>query len=131
MTQQDIDLQKIQFLESSFQGWFNFKTSLVAGSIIGILILVATLQIENIIPLYSVPISYLVVVGAGYYMLSDMKKTHEVHISFMNNLMLRVERKEKLESIEELRHIKKEFLNNKKSQRTEQVRPTKKSKWRR
>jgi hypothetical protein len=115
MTQQDIDLQKIQVLESSFQGWFNFKTSLVAGSVVGILILIATLQYENIFPLYSIPIFYLIVLLAGFYMVSDLRKTHEDHISFVNSLMLRVERREKLESIEELRKIKKESLNSKKS----------------
>jgi hypothetical protein len=51
MTKQDIDLQKIQVLESSYQGWFNFKASLIAGTIIGTLVLVATMTFENILPL--------------------------------------------------------------------------------
>ena len=111
MTRQDIDLQKIQVLESSYQGWFNFKASIIAGTIVGTVILIATIQYEKLLPLYAVPIAYLVLFVGGYYMIQDMKKTHEEHISFINGLMLRIENKEELESIEELRKMHKKNAN--------------------
>jgi hypothetical protein len=57
MTKQDIDLQKIQILESYYQGWFNFKASIVAGFIIGATILIATIEYEKIISLAGFIIS--------------------------------------------------------------------------
>lgn len=114
MTRQDIDLQKVQILESSYQGWFNFRASLVAGAIVGTLILIATIQFQNIIPSYGAYIGVLIVIIAGAIFISDMKNEHEKHISFMNGLMLRIEKGEKLESIEELRkmHEKRRKINN-------------------
>jgi hypothetical protein len=74
MTKQDIDLQKIQVLESSYQGWFNFKASLVAGTIVGTIILIATMQYQQIVNGYGVGVGYAVLTLAGFYFISGMKK---------------------------------------------------------
>jgi len=117
MTRQDIDLQKIQVLESSYQGWFNFKASIVAGTIVGTVILIVNMQYQNIINLYGVFVGYLFLVIGAFYFISDMKESHDEHISFMNGLILRIEEGEKLESIEELRKM------HKKSAKTKNIKP--------
>ncbi len=112
MTTQDIDLQKIQILESSYQGWFNFRVSYIAGGFIGVLILLATLWIENIVPAYVGIISYVVVFVGAFYMIGEMSKMHNDHIAFVSGLMARMEKGEKLESIQELREANKKRVKN-------------------
>lgn len=104
MTRQAIDLQKIQSLESWYQGWFNFKASLIAGVIIGTLIFLATMQYEKILPSYAIGVGDLVVMVFGLIAIRDMKQNHERHISFINDLIQKLEQGEKLGSIDELRH---------------------------
>jgi hypothetical protein len=103
MTKQDIDLQKIQVLESSYQGWFNFKTSIVAGGIVGTLILIASMQFQNVINLYGLIIGDSILAIAGFYFITTLREAHDEHIDFINSLMLKIEKGEKLDSIEELR----------------------------
>lgn len=103
MTKQDIDLQKIQVLESSYQGWFNFKASLIAGSIVGTLILIATMQYQNVVNLYGVIIGDSFLASAGIYFIATLRQSHDEHINFINGLIVQIEKGEKLDSIEELR----------------------------
>ncbi len=112
MTNQDIDLQKIQILESSYQGWFNFRVSIIGGGFIGVLVLVATVSYENIIPAYGAVIGYVIVLVAGFYMMWEMSKMHNDHITFISSLVTRVEKGEKLESIEKLREENRERVKN-------------------
>lgn len=103
MTKQDIDLQKIQVLESSYQGWFNFKASLIAGVIIGLLILLATTQLEKIFPPYAIVVGDFIVIIFGLISIRDMKQSQENHIDFISDLLQKIEKGEKLDSIEIIR----------------------------
>ena len=103
MTNQEIDLQKIQVLQSSYERWFNFKVSIIAGVLIGILILVATMQYEKIINIYGLVISELFVLAFAFYFIWDLKQNHEKHNGFINDLIQKIENGEKLDPIEELR----------------------------
>jgi hypothetical protein len=113
MTKQDIDLQKIQILESYYQGWFNFKASLIAGAVVGTLILIATIEYEKIIPLLGFFISWLIIMVLSIYVLNDMKKDHEKHVSFINELIEKIEKGERLDSIEKLRKSHKDNYKTK------------------
>ena len=117
MTQQDVDFQKIQVLSSSYQGWFSFKVSLIAGGIVGALILTATMYYQNIVNLYGAYLGYAIVTVGALCFIWDIRKAHDEHISFINGLMLRIEKGEKLESIEELRKL------HGKSAKTEKMKP--------
>jgi hypothetical protein len=108
MTKQDIDLQKIDVLESSYQGWFNFKASLVAGVVIGTLILLATAQYEQIFPTYATGIGNFIVLAFALYSINGMKKDHERHLSFISGLIQQIEKGERLDSIEGLKEKHKE-----------------------
>lgn len=112
MTKQDIDLQKIQIIESSYQGWFNFRVSIIAGGFIGAIILVATISYENIIPTYGAIIGYVIVFVAGFFMMREMSKMHNEHIIFISNLITKVEIGEQLDSIEKLREENKKKVKN-------------------
>ncbi len=112
MTNQDIDLQKIQIIESSYQGWFNFRVSIIAGGFIGILVLIATISIENIIPAYGAIIGYIIVFMGAFFMMREMSKMHNDHITFMSSLITKVEMGEQLESIEQLREDNKKKVKN-------------------
>lgn len=110
MTRQDIDLQKIQVLESSYQGWFNFKASLIAGTIVGTLILIATMQYQNVVNLYGVIIGDSFLAVAGFYFIVTLRQGHDEHINFINGLVVQIEKGEKLDSIEELRKTHKKSV---------------------
>jgi len=112
MTNQDIDLQKIQILESSYQGWFNFRVTIIGGGFIGGIILVATLFYETILPTYGAIIGYVIVFVGAFYMMREMSKMHNDHITFVSGLMARMEKGEKLESIQELREANKLKVKN-------------------
>jgi hypothetical protein len=116
MTEQEIDLQKVQVLESSYQGLFNLRASLITGTIIGVLILLATIQFENLLPVYSTVVAYPIVFAFAFYYLHDMKKTHNEHIDFMDKLILKIEKGERLGTIHDLRE-KHEASTKKKSKR--------------
>jgi hypothetical protein len=115
MTQQDIDLQKIQVLENSYQGWFNFRSSIIAGGIIGTLILVATMQYEKILNIYAFAVGYLIIVFSSLIFIRDMKQSHNKHIGFINDLIQKIEKGEKFESIEELNQKWEDINKNVKS----------------
>jgi hypothetical protein len=117
MTQQDVDLQKIQVLISRYQGWFSFKASLLAGAAVGILILIATMFYQNLLPMYAAYLGYAIVTVFFCYFIWDMRKAHDGYMSSINGLMLRIEKGEKLESIEELREM------HGKSAKTEEITP--------
>ena len=95
----------------------NFKASIIASTIVGTVILIATMQYQNIINLYGVFIGYTILAIAAFYLISEMKETYNEHISFMNSLILRIEKGEKLESIEELRKM------HGKSAKTQNIKP--------
>jgi hypothetical protein len=118
MTKQDIDIQKIQVLESSYQGWFNFKASLIAGVVIGTLILLATMQYEKIFPTYAIGIGNFIVLAFALYSINDMKKDHERHLSWINVLIQKIDMGERLDSIEELRQTHKDSTEKKKHKAT-------------
>lgn len=117
MPQQNVDLQKIHILESSYQGWFHFRASIVAGAFVGTLVLVATMFYQNVINLIVAWIGYAIVMVATFGFIWDIRNAHNKHISFINGLMLRIEKGEKLESIEELRKM------HGKSSKTEETKP--------
>lgn len=58
----------------------------------------------------------MVLIFAGFYLISDVKKSHDnKHILFINDLMVKIENGELLDSIENLRQRKAEVKKNKKS----------------
>ena len=118
MTQQEIDLQKIQTLESSYQGWFNFKASIATGGVVGFVILFATVYFEGTIDLTVLIVANALIYGLAFYMAYDMSKTHDKHIKFIDDLVKRVELGEKkLESIMELKKkVTEQILKSKNKQ---------------
>ena len=98
----DIELQKIQVIESNNQGSFNFRSSIIAGGLVGALILIATMQFQNLIPLVVGFIGDIIAILAMPYLIRDLKKTRDEQNTFIDGLLLRVGKGDKLESIEEL-----------------------------
>jgi uncharacterized membrane protein len=78
-----------------------------------------TIQYENLIPLYGVAGGLLIISVFGGYVIRDMAKSHEQHVSFISDLMQEVEKGERLGSIEALRQrhedTKKEQTTNTKT----------------
>lgn len=103
LTAQDIDLQKIQVLESSYSDWFSFKASLTAGIAVGVSILIATMQYQHILDIFAVAFSYVILYLAFAYLLYDMKRDRTRHLRFVNSLFIKIEKGDKLPSIKELR----------------------------
>jgi hypothetical protein len=98
----DIELQKIQIIESNNQGSYNFRASIIAGGLVGAFILIATMQFENVIPLMVGFILDLIVILAMPFIIRSLKKTRDAQNTFIDGLLLRVENGEELESIVEL-----------------------------
>jgi len=121
MSQQNIELQKIAILDSSYQGWFNFKVSLVAGLIVSSLILIATVRYENIINVDAMLLAYLIVGIVSFFLVRGMINDHNDHIDFMNDLLIKVENGDKLESLKELRRMKIDKARNKPKERMQKL----------
>jgi len=115
MTNQEIDLQKIQVIESTYERWFNFKTSILAGGLIGTLILVATMNFERVINIFGLAIGDLLIMAFAIYFVWGLKENHEQHNGFINDLIRKIENGEKLDSIEELRQKQKDSAKINKS----------------
>lgn len=103
----DIELQKIQIIESNNQGSYNFRSSIIAGGLTGAFILIATIQVtalqfQNVILVMMGFFLDLIVILAMPYFIRDLKKNRAKQITFIDNLLLRVGNGDKLESIDEL-----------------------------
>ena len=105
MTKQDIDLQKIQVLESSYQAWFNFRASILTTFMISLLILVLTFLVENVITLSGFFFAYGIVAIFMFICLMYLRRQHEAHTQFMNEAIARIENGKKLESVTDLEII--------------------------
>jgi len=76
----DLDLQKIQILESTYQAWFNLVASIFASGFVGMLILIVTLYYEG--PLRNgclFSLAYLIVIVVliiGYWRFDKDQKRH-------------------------------------------------------
>ena len=110
---QNIELQKIQVIESNYQGWFNFRGSIIAGGFVGALILIATMQYQNFIIPWVGYISDAIVIVAIAFFMQDLKNTRDKHITFIDGLLLRVGNSNNLESINELLNIQRKGAKKK------------------
>jgi hypothetical protein len=102
----DIDLMKIQVLDSSFHSWFTFRASILASGIIGLLILVTTLYYEKIFDALAFYVSLVIIAismsGVIYFLWKNLGE----HLDFMNDLLMKVEKGEQLPPLTELGKIK-------------------------
>lgn len=106
MTKQDMGLQKIQVLENSYQRWFNLKATLFITLIIGFVILISTVTYQNLINLQIMVFADLLIVVIFVFALYHLYKSHKSHIQYIDGLIMKVEKGERLGSIEELRKSK-------------------------
>lgn len=103
----EVELQKIQILDSDFRGWFSFMASILSGAFIGLLILVATLFYQGTIDYLGFWIGLIVVFAfvalfGGYF----MRNMNNDHLSYINGLMQKIENCESLPSINQLAKVK-------------------------
>lgn len=104
----DVDLQKIQVLDSNYQTWFNLIGSVYAGGFVGLLILATTLYYEGPLRnLILIGLAYLVVFVGIFYGLRYLKKEHDRHLKFISDKTERVQKGELLKSLWEEREFKK------------------------
>jgi hypothetical protein len=111
MTKQDIDLQKIHVLESSYQAWFNLKSTVIITLIIGFLILISTVTYEKLINLQTMAFADFLIMAIFAFLIYNTRKSHDAHMFYVSELILRVEKGERLCSLEELRGVKKSSKN--------------------
>jgi predicted transporter len=104
----DSDLLKIQILADYYQASFSFFGSVVSGAIIGLLVVAITLRLENVFS----DITYYIVLGvilifASFY-ITRIYRSYHSDLEKIDNLFIRVQNGETLQSITELRKMKKE-----------------------
>jgi hypothetical protein len=99
---EDIELQKIQTLDSHFQTWFNFIGSIVTGVVIGLSIAFITLFYEGVVGLALYFLAFAVVYAALGYCLWFMRKRNDEYLEFIDSLYARIEKGETLPSLMEL-----------------------------
>lgn len=102
----DIDLVKIQILDSNFQSWFTFRASILAGGTIGLLILVGTLYYEMVMGdivfyFFTVLIGAIMIIG-----IRSLANSRDRHLDFINNLLAKIEEGKQLPSLNELEKTK-------------------------
>jgi hypothetical protein len=98
----EVELQKIQVLESGFQAWFGLISQILAGGIIGMIILLATIYYQGILNSITLTLSNFVVIGVVIIGLYYLNKMHRQHLAYMSNLIRKVENREPLPSFSEL-----------------------------
>lgn len=107
----DIDLQKIQALDSHFQAWFNTGASIWVGGLIGFLILILTVyynkqfssdvMVNLVLTIITAVVAYAVL---GIYGLHFMNKRSNEFLAFVDKLLAQVEKGERLPSLVELKN---------------------------
>lgn len=106
----DIDLQKIQALDSYFQTWFNTGASIWVGGFIALLILILTVyynkqfssdvMVNLVLTIIAAVAVYAVL---GLYGLHFMNKRSNEFLAFVDKLLAQVEKGERLPSLMELK----------------------------
>jgi high-affinity Fe2+/Pb2+ permease len=96
----DLDLQKIQILESTYQAWFNLVASIFAGGFVGMLILIVTLYYEGPLRNWCLfGLAYLIVIVVliiGYWRFNEDQKRH---LKFITTKMDIVQKGDPLKSL--------------------------------
>jgi hypothetical protein len=124
MDKQDIEFQKVQILNDYFQTRVNALYSYVYGAIVGILVLMLTLYYNKVFDLLGNAMANLfffivILIGIGFvfksYLLKPVGKTHDEYLAVIDNLFLKVENGETLNSLSELKNL----VNSKKKNKTE------------
>jgi hypothetical protein len=98
----EVELQKIQVLESGFQAWFGLVSQILAGGIIGMIILLATIYYQGILDLITLSLANSIVIAMVIVGLYYMNKMHRQHLAYMSSLIQKVENCEPLPSFSEL-----------------------------
>lgn len=98
----DIELQKIQTLDSNSQTWFNLVGSIVASAFIGLIITFITLYYEGLVNLVIYSIGFGAVYVAMYFSLKFMNKRSNEHLEYIDGLYAKIEKGEALPSLMEL-----------------------------
>jgi hypothetical protein len=108
----DIDLQKIQSLDSYWQAWFNMGASIWVGSLIGFLILILTLYYnKQFSPDATVNLVFTIITaGTAYAVLGIygsyfMNKRYNEYLAFVDKKLAQVEKGERLPSLTELKKL--------------------------
>ena len=108
----DIELQKIQILESYFQTKFDAMYSLVIGGFIGFVIFFTTLYYQGIFNLFNDKLSGTVIFGIllailfwvfGRYGFDAIDKVHNQFLEMMGLMLEVVEKGGTLPSIQEMK----------------------------
>ena len=103
MIQNDIELQKIQILDSDFHSFLNFLYTLIVGFFIGMNVLFLILRYHNVLS-YTYFVTSLLVLS--FFMLSIifyLENKRKKHLDLMNELIKKIENYESLPSLEFLK----------------------------
>jgi uncharacterized protein YacL len=110
----DIELKKIDILESEFQEWFNMRSSLWVGGIIGFLLLILTVYYNKQFssdPAQNAIIALVLAVAVslvlGYYGTRYMSRKSNEFSVYIDDLIGKIEKGESLGLIAELSWQKK------------------------
>lgn len=105
----DVELKKIDVLDSNFQTWFNTLSSIWIGALIGVLILILTVyynkqfssneMLNAAIAILFIMVAY---VALGVWGTRFMSKRSNEHLAYVDTLLDKIEKGETLPSIIEL-----------------------------
>jgi O-antigen/teichoic acid export membrane protein len=98
----EVELQKIQILESNFRGWHNFILSILSGTLIGFFVLLATMYYEGLINYYAFILGLVTVLVFIILWARNIQKTNSKHLRQLDDLIQKVENGEPLPSLNQL-----------------------------
>lgn len=104
MIQKDIELQKIQILDSDFYSFLNFLYSILIGFFVGMSVLFLILRYQNLLIYFHFVLSLLFltifVLSSVIYLRNKRKK----HLILINELLQKIENYESLPSLAVLKN---------------------------
>ena len=106
LIQKEVELQKIQILDSNFQSKFNFETTIIGGMFVGLLVLYATLFYQKIIDYPTYIIGFFVTTGAVFVSIYYLKNQRQKHVKLMSELITKINNYDSLPSLETLNQNK-------------------------
>lgn len=101
----DSDLLKIQILADYYQASFSFLGSIASGALIGLLVVVVTLRLENVLDGITYYLSLAVILAFLLFYGRRAYRSYHSDLEKIDKLFIRVQNGETLPSITELRKM--------------------------
>jgi hypothetical protein len=104
MIQKEIELQKIQILDSDFYSFLNFLYSILIGFFVGLSVLFLILRYQNMLIYVHFVLSLLFLTIFVLFSIIYLRNKRKKHLILINELLQKIENYESLPSLDVLKN---------------------------